>query len=61
MPGMVLPPEREPDVPNKRRIGVDVPVDLPRIVQKETTRPDTGPISRRIGSVVELEPPKRTR
>lgn len=61
MPGMVLPPEREPIVPKKRTVGVDVVVDLPQIVQKETTIPDTGPISRRKGSVVNVVPPKRTR
>ena len=67
--GMVLPPPKPAPTVGKRQILFaedSVAADSRAVVEsveKETTRPDTGPVSRRIGSVVVLPdyPEEKTR
>jgi hypothetical protein len=64
MAGMVLPPEK-PDTAARRKPVAPAPSspDEPKIVEKVTTVPDSGPISRARGSTVTVPdyPERKTR
>ena len=63
MPGMRLVEEVEPQVSRRREVVLAENTEHIEdvVVEKVTTVPDSGPISRSRGSVVEVFPPEKTR